>query len=202
MAKGAALMTELELGALLVTRGEHGMTLLRPQQPPLHLPARAREVFDVTGAGDTVISTLAASLAAGEELPHAVALANLAAATANPDGGYLAPNDYDNADDQPNDPGCGLNGQLACTAAQAAQRDLREWRQSLARELPGGRGSIFPVTVGAATEPNGRRVVVMWREKAQLETDTAANLNVDLQDASCPAPAVDGIRCLNLWVTP
>ena len=64
-------------------------------------------------------------------------LANLAAATANPDGGYLAPNDYDNADDQPNDPGCGLNGQLACTAAQAAQRDLREWRQSLARELPG-----------------------------------------------------------------
>ena len=129
-------------------------------------------------------------------------LANLAAATANPDGGYLAPNDYDNADDQPNDPGCGLNGQLACTAAQAAQRDLREWRQSLARELPGGRGSIFPVTVGAATEPNARRVVVMWREKAQLETDTAANLNVDLQDASCPAPAVDGIRCLNLWVTP
>ena len=79
VAKGAALMAELELGALLVTRGEHGMTLLRPQHPALHLPARAREVFDVTGAGDTVISTLAASLAAGEELPHAVALANLAA---------------------------------------------------------------------------------------------------------------------------
>lgn len=77
--KGASLMRELELGALLVTRGEHGMTLLRPDQAPLHLPARAREVFDVTGAGDTVISTLAASLAAGEELPQAVALANLAA---------------------------------------------------------------------------------------------------------------------------
>ena len=79
VAKGAKLMRELELGALLVTRGEHGMTLLRPEHPALHLPARAREVFDVTGAGDTVISTLAASLAAGEELPHAVALANLAA---------------------------------------------------------------------------------------------------------------------------
>ena len=79
VAKGDALMRELELGALLVTRGEHGMTLLRPEQAPLHLPARAREVFDVTGAGDTVISTLAASLAAGEELPQAVALANLAA---------------------------------------------------------------------------------------------------------------------------
>jgi D-beta-D-heptose 7-phosphate kinase/D-beta-D-heptose 1-phosphate adenosyltransferase len=79
VAKGAGLMRQLQLGALLVTRGEHGMTLLRPDQPPLHLPARAREVFDVTGAGDTVISTLAAALAAGEELPQAVALANLAA---------------------------------------------------------------------------------------------------------------------------
>ncbi|HWV10493.1 MAG TPA: bifunctional D-glycero-beta-D-manno-heptose-7-phosphate kinase/D-glycero-beta-D-manno-heptose 1-phosphate adenylyltransferase HldE [Pseudomonas sp.] len=79
VAKGAALMRELELGALLVTRGEHGMTLLRPSHAPLHLPARAREVFDVTGAGDTVISTLAAAIAAGEELPQAVALANLAA---------------------------------------------------------------------------------------------------------------------------
>ena len=77
--KGAALMNELALGALLITRGEHGMTLLRPEQAPLHLPARAREVFDVTGAGDTVISTLAASLAAGESLPNAVGLANLAA---------------------------------------------------------------------------------------------------------------------------
>jgi len=79
VAKGAELMSRLELEALLVTRGEHGMTLLRPDHAPLHLPARAREVFDVTGAGDTVISTLAAAIAAGEELPQAVALANLAA---------------------------------------------------------------------------------------------------------------------------
>src|SRR5690606_30173303 len=79
VSKGAQLMTELDLGALLVTRGEHGMTLLRSGHPALHLPARAREVFDVTGAGDTVISTLAAALAAGEELPQAVGLANLAA---------------------------------------------------------------------------------------------------------------------------
>ncbi|OYT79377.1 MAG: bifunctional heptose 7-phosphate kinase/heptose 1-phosphate adenyltransferase [Pseudomonas sp. PGPPP4] len=79
VAKGNELMARLDLGALLVTRGEHGMTLLRPAQPALHLPARAREVFDVTGAGDTVISTLAAALAAGEDLPQAVGLANLAA---------------------------------------------------------------------------------------------------------------------------
>ncbi|CAH0647320.1 MULTISPECIES: bifunctional D-glycero-beta-D-manno-heptose-7-phosphate kinase/D-glycero-beta-D-manno-heptose 1-phosphate adenylyltransferase HldE [Pseudomonas] len=79
VAKGLQLLQDLDLGALLVTRGEHGMTLLRVGQPALHLPARAREVFDVTGAGDTVISTLAAAIAAGEDLPHAVALANLAA---------------------------------------------------------------------------------------------------------------------------
>lgn len=79
VSKGLALLAELELEALLVTRGEHGMTLLRAGHPALHLPARAREVFDVTGAGDTVISTLASVLAAGEELPLAVALANLAA---------------------------------------------------------------------------------------------------------------------------
>lgn len=77
--KGTELMTALDLSALLVTRGEHGMTLLRPNQPEFHLPARAREVFDVTGAGDTVISVLAAALGAGASLPDAVAMANLAA---------------------------------------------------------------------------------------------------------------------------
>lgn len=79
VAKGTELMLSLDLEALLVTRGEYGMTLLRPNQPEFHLPARAREVFDVTGAGDTVISVLASSLAAGSDLPQAVALANLAA---------------------------------------------------------------------------------------------------------------------------
>ncbi len=78
-ARGRALAETLELGGLLVTRGEQGMTLLRPGQAELHLPARAREVYDVTGAGDTVIAVLAGALAAGAELPDAVALANLAA---------------------------------------------------------------------------------------------------------------------------
>jgi len=52
---------------------------IRTSEPVLHLNAEAREVFDVTGAGDTVVSTLAVALAAGESLPSAVALANLAA---------------------------------------------------------------------------------------------------------------------------
>ncbi|MDD5036958.1 MAG: bifunctional D-glycero-beta-D-manno-heptose-7-phosphate kinase/D-glycero-beta-D-manno-heptose 1-phosphate adenylyltransferase HldE, partial [Methylococcaceae bacterium] len=77
--RGMNLLREHRLEALLVTRGEHGMTLLRDGLSQLHLPAQAREVYDVTGAGDTVLATLAASLAAGSELPDAVALANRAA---------------------------------------------------------------------------------------------------------------------------
>ncbi len=77
--KGERMIRELALEALLITRGEHGMTLIRPNAPEMHLPARAREVFDVTGAGDTVISVLSAALAAGEKLTDAVVLANLAA---------------------------------------------------------------------------------------------------------------------------
>ncbi|OOE80644.1 bifunctional heptose 7-phosphate kinase/heptose 1-phosphate adenyltransferase [Salinivibrio sp. ML198] len=77
--KGLALIKQYELGALLVTRSEHGMTLLRPDAAPLNLPTLAKEVYDVTGAGDTVISVLAASLAAGKPIEQACALANAAA---------------------------------------------------------------------------------------------------------------------------
>ncbi len=77
--KGKALLERLELGALLVTRGEDGMSLLRPGFAPLHLPTKAMEVFDVTGAGDTVISVLAAALAAGCPLSESTSLSNLAA---------------------------------------------------------------------------------------------------------------------------
>ncbi|MCL4150466.1 UNVERIFIED_CONTAM: hypothetical protein GTU68_015169, partial [Idotea baltica] len=63
--KAQSLLAELDIKAILVTRSEHGMSLIRPNQPAFHLPAIAKEVSDVTGAGDTVISTLAAVLAAG-----------------------------------------------------------------------------------------------------------------------------------------
>ncbi len=79
VSKGEALRDELQLQALLITRSEKGMTLLHKGHDPLHLPTLAREVYDVTGAGDTVISTLAAALAAGQPLAEATALANLAA---------------------------------------------------------------------------------------------------------------------------
>ena len=77
--KGLRLVKDLNLEAILISRGEHGMTLIRPDSPELHLPARAQEVFDVTGAGDTVISVLAAAMAAGDGLADSTALANLAA---------------------------------------------------------------------------------------------------------------------------
>ena len=79
IAKAEALRAKLNLAALLVTRSERGMTLIEPGRPPLHLPTAAREVFDVTGAGDTVIATLAAALAAGSSLAEACRLANAAA---------------------------------------------------------------------------------------------------------------------------
>lgn len=78
-AKAGQLASELELRAVLVTRGEAGMTLAPAQGEATHLPARAREVFDVTGAGDTVIATLAAGLGAGLDLARAAGLANTAA---------------------------------------------------------------------------------------------------------------------------
>lgn len=77
--KGFELLERHDFSALLITRGEQGMTLLEPGQPALHLPTCAREVYDVTGAGDTVIAVLAASLAAGSPLAEATRLANLAA---------------------------------------------------------------------------------------------------------------------------
>ncbi len=79
VAKGGRMLEDLDLDALLVTRSEKGMLLLERGQAPLNLSTQAREVYDVTGAGDTVIATLAAALAAGETLPAAAALANLAA---------------------------------------------------------------------------------------------------------------------------
>jgi rfaE bifunctional protein kinase chain/domain len=76
---GDALLRRLRCQALLVTRGEEGMTLFRAAGRPLHIPTAAREVFDVTGAGDTVMATLALALCAGAALPEAAMLANHAA---------------------------------------------------------------------------------------------------------------------------
>jgi rfaE bifunctional protein kinase chain/domain len=76
-AKAQQLRASLDLQALLLTRSEEGMTLYTENEVT-HVPAMAREVFDVSGAGDTVIATMAAMLAAGVDLREAVGIANRA----------------------------------------------------------------------------------------------------------------------------
>ncbi|HEV8253683.1 MAG TPA: D-glycero-beta-D-manno-heptose-7-phosphate kinase [Vicinamibacteria bacterium] len=73
------LLDRLQCQAIVITRGEQGMSVYPRQGRPTHIPTAAREVFDVTGAGDTVIATLALALAAGARLGEAAALANYAA---------------------------------------------------------------------------------------------------------------------------
>ncbi|GAB4178006.1 MAG: hypothetical protein Fur0032_18350 [Terrimicrobiaceae bacterium] len=70
------LMESQQVGALLVTLGEHGMLLVQRDHPPYHTPTRAREVFDVSGAGDTAIAVFTLALCAGATLPEAAELSN------------------------------------------------------------------------------------------------------------------------------
>jgi D-beta-D-heptose 7-phosphate kinase/D-beta-D-heptose 1-phosphate adenosyltransferase len=76
---GRSLRETLECQAVLLTRGEDGMTLFQESGEPLEIPSYAREVYDVTGAGDTVIAVLTLALVAGASLQEAASLANLAA---------------------------------------------------------------------------------------------------------------------------
>ena len=73
------LLAELDLSSLLITRSEEGMSLFFPAGEPVHIPTVAREVFDVTGAGDTVLAMLSLGLAAGVGIVEAARLANTAA---------------------------------------------------------------------------------------------------------------------------
>ena len=76
---GALLLKRLKCNAVLVTRGEHGMSLFERGGRVTHIPTVAQEVFDVTGAGDTVISTLTLAMAAGAGMVDAARLSNYAA---------------------------------------------------------------------------------------------------------------------------
>lgn len=76
---GNKLISELNLSSLLITQGEDGMTLLQVGQEPVNLKASARKIFDVTGAGDTVIATLGVALGAGNSLEKSAEIANIAA---------------------------------------------------------------------------------------------------------------------------
>ncbi|MBO1808664.1 bifunctional D-glycero-beta-D-manno-heptose-7-phosphate kinase/D-glycero-beta-D-manno-heptose 1-phosphate adenylyltransferase HldE [Serratia ureilytica] len=124
--RGMKLVADFELSALLVTRSEHGMTLLQPGVEPLHLPTQAQEVFDVTGAGDTVIGVLAASLAAGNSLEESCFLANAAAGVVVGKLGTstVSPIELENAVRGRAETGFGVmtEAQLKQAVAQARQR--------------------------------------------------------------------------------
>jgi len=78
-AAGKKLMDRLKGSALLVTRGENGMSLFEKDRKPVHIPTVAKEVYDVTGAGDTVIAVFTLALAAGASMQEAAVIANHAA---------------------------------------------------------------------------------------------------------------------------
>lgn len=77
--KAEILLSKYDLHSILVTRGAHGMSLVQNNHSAIHLPTRAREVFDVTGAGDTVIAVLGSALACKVSLSEAMFLANISA---------------------------------------------------------------------------------------------------------------------------
>jgi D-beta-D-heptose 7-phosphate kinase/D-beta-D-heptose 1-phosphate adenosyltransferase len=76
---GRKLLGQLGCGVLIITQGKDGMTIFEARKRPSHIQNAAREVFDVTGAGDTVIGTMALALGAGAKVKEAANLANLAA---------------------------------------------------------------------------------------------------------------------------
>ena len=76
---GRILLKRLRCDALVITRGEDGMAIFEPHQKPFLVPTEAKEVYDVTGAGDTVIGTMALALGAGASIRRAAELANHAA---------------------------------------------------------------------------------------------------------------------------
>jgi len=76
---GRAILAYTGAKHVLITRGEYGMALLSAAAPPVHFPTQARQVFDITGAGDTVVATLALAVASGVSVADAARLANVAA---------------------------------------------------------------------------------------------------------------------------
>lgn len=77
--QAGSMIRRLGLAALLITRGVRGMSLFTADGPPVHIPTEAKDVFDVSGAGDTVISVIAAATGAGMPIADAAVLANCAA---------------------------------------------------------------------------------------------------------------------------
>jgi rfaE bifunctional protein kinase chain/domain len=90
LAAGKKLLRLWRAKAVLITRGSEGMSLFRPQRPVQHFPTQPREIFDVTGAGDTVVAVCALALASGATYEEAAIIANMAAGLVGGEVGTVA----------------------------------------------------------------------------------------------------------------
>jgi D-beta-D-heptose 7-phosphate kinase/D-beta-D-heptose 1-phosphate adenosyltransferase len=90
LAAGKKLLRKWRADAVLITRGAEGMSLFRPHLPVKHFPTEARNVFEVTGAGDTVVAVCALALASGASFAQAAVLANVAAGFVGDEVGTVA----------------------------------------------------------------------------------------------------------------
>lgn len=91
LAVGASLLERLRAKAILITRGPQGMSLFRAGEPPTHIPTFARKVYDVTGAGDTVIAVFVSAICAGADLVEAAIVSNAGAGFTVGEIGTAAP---------------------------------------------------------------------------------------------------------------
>jgi D-beta-D-heptose 7-phosphate kinase/D-beta-D-heptose 1-phosphate adenosyltransferase len=115
--------------AILLTRSERGMSYFAPGMPPVHLPTFAREVFDVSGAGDTVVATFALAMAGRMPVPQALNLANHAAGIAVSKPGTVTVSAADLAAAMSVPPGVRYRRTLATSRAEAAALCIR-WRRA------------------------------------------------------------------------
>lgn len=122
---GVEMCARFGLTSMLVTQGGDGMTLFRPAGPGRHLPTRARDVFDVSGAGDTVIATLAVGVACGCSFEDAMEAANFAAGVVVGKVGTYAVTAQDLAEVHGRSENCGVTGAVS---RSYAERMLEHWR--------------------------------------------------------------------------
>lgn len=129
VAAARAVMASVRIPAVLCTRAEKGMTLVTADGSAVSVPAEAREVFDVSGAGDTVIATLAVVLAAGHPLPEAMRIANAAAGIVVGKLGTATVTAEELAHALHAQGQAGLTDEVLLDTA-SAQRLMRDWRDS------------------------------------------------------------------------
>jgi D-beta-D-heptose 7-phosphate kinase/D-beta-D-heptose 1-phosphate adenosyltransferase len=129
VAAARAVMASVRIRAVLCTRAEKGMTLVTADGSVVSVPAEAREVFDVSGAGDTVIATLAVVLAAGHPLPEAMRIANAAAGIVVGKLGTATVTAEELAHALHAQGQAGLTDEVLLDTA-SAQRLVRDWRDS------------------------------------------------------------------------